>query len=118
MNEVQKDIAFSQGLLEGWTEQAPFQIKQALIKLIEGISYYKNEVYAEKRNMLEQSAKVTNSATQLSDLLGTIQHQVDQIAELEEDLRQAQERIQTLENNLEQQRSNIRRRTNPGFVEV
>ena len=121
LNDLQKDIAFSQGLLETWLEQgkAPFQVMQALTKLVEGVSYYKNEVYQEKRNGLESSAKITNSATQLTDLLATIQHQVDQIAELEEELKQAQERIQTLENNLERQRTNFRRRTNDGeFVEI
>lgn len=113
ITEFQKNVSFSQGLLERWVELfgAPPQIKEALETLVEGISYYKNNAYSEKEKSFGNSDKLVNSATQITSLLATIQHQQDQIAELTEELQGAQEKIATFENNLN-------KKSNRGFVEI
>lgn len=118
--EYQGNIAFSQGLLEKWLEldKAPKQIIEALDILVKGISYYKEVAFNEKQMALQGNSKLSNSATQIFDMLSTVQHQVDQIAELNEELNTAQERVQQLEDKLGQQRTAFRRRTNSGIVEI
>lgn len=77
-----RDIAFAQGLLEGWLEKAPATVLENLKTLVSGVDYWKQKYY----EILQQHNTLTSNYANLTqksgELLQQMQHQKDQIDEL------------------------------------
>lgn len=87
MNEIKtddqaRDIAFAQGLLEGWLEKAPATVLENLKTLVSGVDYWKQKYYEILQQHNTLNSNYVNLTQKSGELLQQMQHQKDQIDEL------------------------------------